>query len=144
VAKYPVCAVDELPPGHRTITEVRGLSVGVFNVDGRFYALLNRCPHQSAPLCRGIQTDYMHASEPYRYERERPGEIIQCPWHGWEFDLTTGRSVFNPHRVRVKSYQVSVEGVGGSSPMEKAPEDPAVDTFPVTVEKQVVMIHIGG
>ncbi len=55
-----------------------------------------------------------------------------CPWHGWEFDIPTGRSVLNPHRVRVRTYEVRVE----------AGEDPSVETFEVTVEKDWVVVHL--
>jgi 3-phenylpropionate/trans-cinnamate dioxygenase ferredoxin subunit len=49
------------------------------------------------------------ASEPGRVEFERDGEILRCPWHGWEFDLRTGRSVVDPDGVRVRSYDVVVD-----------------------------------
>ena len=130
--RYVVCGLDELPPGHRKIVEVGQRSIGVFNVDGQLYALRNRCPHKGAPLCQGVLTDLVTSPEVYRYEIEREGRILRCPWHGWEFDLTTGRSVFNPHRVRVKSYEVMVE----------AEEDPAIETFPVAVEREFVVLYV--
>jgi 3-phenylpropionate/trans-cinnamate dioxygenase ferredoxin subunit len=49
------------------------------------------------------------AEKPYQPVLQREGEILRCPWHGWEFDLTTGRSVFMPAEVRVKSYPVEVQ-----------------------------------
>ena len=48
-------------------------------------------------------------SKPGEYIWAREGEILRCPWHGWEFDITTGRSIFNPHRMRVRTYEVTVE-----------------------------------
>jgi 3-phenylpropionate/trans-cinnamate dioxygenase ferredoxin subunit len=131
VTAYPVCLRSELPPGERRIIDADGISIGVFNVGGRYYALHNRCPHKAAPLCLGVQKGLITGPEPYRYEVTREGEIISCPWHGWEFDLTSGRSVFNPHRVRVKNYRVTVE------------EDPTVQTFPVTVEADYIVVHTG-
>jgi 3-phenylpropionate/trans-cinnamate dioxygenase ferredoxin subunit len=136
VRRIPVCRVGELPPGNRRIVEDGRLSVGVFNVGGSFFALLNRCPHKAAPLCVGRVTGLVTASEPYDFQVEREGEILKCPWHGWEFDITNGRSVFNPHRVRVKAYDVTVE------PPEDEPEDPSVPTFPVSVERGVVVLHL--
>jgi len=62
----------------------------------------------------------------------REGEILRCPWHGWEFDITSGRSIFNPHRVRVRIYEVTVE----------PDEDPAVEIYPVTVEDGVIVLHV--
>ena len=100
MATHVVARVGELPPGGRKIVKLGKRSIGVFNVRGSFFALRNVCPHQGAPLCLGKITGTMAASEPGEYSRERDGEIIVCPWHAWEFDLTTGRSVFNPHQRR--------------------------------------------
>ena len=47
-----------------------------------------------------------------RLQLTREGEIVRCPWHGWEFDITNGRSVFNPHRLRVRSYPVTIGSSG--------------------------------
>ena len=69
--------------------------------------------------------------KPGEYAWAREGEILRCPWHGWEFDITTGRSVFNPHKTRVKTYEVTVEA-----------DDEAVETFPVTVESGLVILHV--
>ena len=129
--RHVVCHVDELLPGQRKIVDVDGRSIGVFNVNGRFYALLSRCPHKAAPLCLGVLKGLVTGPEPYRYEIEREGEILRCPWHGWEFDITNGRSIFNPHRVRAKSYDVAVEA---------AEEDPSVETFPVAIERRVIVL----
>jgi len=82
-------------------------------------------------LCLGRITGMTLPSQPGEYLWGRDGEILRCPWHGWEFDLTTGRSIFNPHRVRVKAYDVTVE-----------PEDPSVETFPVSVEQGLLVLHV--
>ena len=131
--RHVVCRASELGPGERRIVEVDGLSIGVFNVKGSYYALYNRCPHRGAPVCQGKLIDFFTADEPYRIRVEREGEILRCPWHAWEFDVTNGRSVFNPHRVRVRSYEVSVEE-----------PDPSLPTFPVTVEDRMVVLHLPG
>jgi nitrite reductase/ring-hydroxylating ferredoxin subunit len=133
---HVVCRAEELPPGHRRIVQVNGLSIGVFNVKGTYYALLNRCPHRSAPLCQGRITYGVVGNHRGEYETVREGEILRCPWHGWEFDITTGRSWFNPHRVRVKSYGVVVER-GAELPDHVA-------TFPVRVEDELVVLLLGG
>lgn len=133
---HPVARVSELPPGARKIVEIDGRSIGVFNVDGRFYALRNACPHQGAPLCLGSLDGTYTSARPGEFVREREGEVLTCPWHGWEFDVTTGRSLFNPHRMRVRSYEVSVAETGPDA------ADPAVPTFPVTVDDGVVLLHV--
>ena len=123
----------DLQPGQRKIVDIDGLSIGVFNVNGRFHALLNRCPHMGGPLCAGLIRGLVVGPEPYKYEIEREGEILRCPWHGWEFDITNGRAVFNPHRMRTKSYNVTVE---------ESADDLSVDTFRVSVERRMVVVHL--
>ena len=135
MATHPVARVSELRPGQRKIVEVEGRSIGVFNVHGRYYALRNVCPHQGAPLCRGAIKGAAAPSAPGEYIWEREGEILRCPWHGWEFDITTGRSIFNPHRTRVRSYEVSVS-------RGEAADDPGVETFEMSVEDGIVLLHL--
>ena len=137
---HVVGTVAELPPGERRIVALEGRSIGVFNVKGSFYALRNACPHQSGPLCLGQIKGLLTARDQKQLELSREGEIIRCPWHGWEFDITNGRSVFNPHRLRVRSYEVTVE------PEEEAASstegDPSIETYPVTVERGRVVVHV--
>src|SRR5262245_12154025 len=108
--RVDVGAVHELPPGSATVVTAGGRRVGVFNVKGRYYALLDRCPHAGAPLCSGKVTGMPVASAPGRpREWIRDGEILRCPWHGWEFVISTGETVTRP-AVRVKTFAVHVEG----------------------------------
>jgi 3-phenylpropionate/trans-cinnamate dioxygenase ferredoxin subunit len=103
---YRVCSTEELAPGGRLLTEVRDHELAVFNVEGNFYALHNRCPHQGAPLCVGAITGVLQARGPgHDFEWRRDGELIRCPWHGWEFEIATGRSITDP-QVRAKTYPV--------------------------------------
>jgi 3-phenylpropionate/trans-cinnamate dioxygenase ferredoxin subunit len=131
MGRHVVGRISELPPGERKIVEVEGRSIGVFNVHGQFYALRNRCPHQAAPLCLGAIKGMPLPGKPGEYIWAREGEILRCPWHGWEFDITTGRSIFNPHRTRVKTYEVTVE-----------PEDESVETYAVSVEDGLIVLHV--
>jgi nitrite reductase/ring-hydroxylating ferredoxin subunit len=109
MARYVVGTVSDIPVGGRKIVEIGGRSVGVFNVNGEYFAVLNRCPHQGGSLCSGRQSGLVTAERPGEYTHSRTGEIIRCPWHGWEFDLRTGQSWFDPRAVRVRRYDVSVE-----------------------------------
>lgn len=129
---------DEIPPGSRKIIQVGRKSIGVFNLAGEFYALLNVCPHQFAPLCQGTLCGYSPPSPVGEFRFEREGEILRCPWHGWEFDIKTGRSVFNPHAVRTGTFPVHV------APGEAfAEEERPVETFPVRTEKDGLYLEIG-
>jgi nitrite reductase (NADH) small subunit len=91
---WEVGKVDDLPPGSRRIVEIQGQSIGVFNVNGSFVAVLNVCPHELGPVCLGRVGGTTLPSVPGEYRWGREGEILACPWHGWEFDLLTGAPLF--------------------------------------------------
>jgi len=131
MAEHVVARVAEIPPGSRKVVEVAGRSIGVFNVDGTFFALRNRCPHQGGPLCRGFLMSAVSADAPGEYVHHADGAIVRCPWHGWEFDVRTGRSWFDPQRTRVATYDVRVR------------EQAEVETYPVSVRDEVVVVEIG-
>lgn len=105
--RWPVCGVEELPPGVRRFVEVKGRSVGVFNVGGEFVAVLNLCPHELAPVCLGRVGGTTLPSAPGEWRWGREGEILACPWHGWEFDLRTGRSLPDS-TIRLRRYPVEI------------------------------------
>ena len=139
---HRVCRVEELPPGERIIVQIGANSVGVFNIDGEFFALKNLCPHQMAPLCLGRIGGTNLLSPVGEYVHGHEGEIIRCPWHRWEFNIKTGRSVFNPHRVRVKSYEVAVQSDDGQTHIIGEDEDdPAVETYSTEIKQGFVVVY---
>jgi 3-phenylpropionate/trans-cinnamate dioxygenase ferredoxin subunit len=76
-------------------------------------------------------------SNPGAYRYERRGEIVRCPWHGWEFDLRSGQSWFDPVHTRVRSYEVRVE------PGAAVARGPYVaETYRVSVEDQYVVVEV--
>ena len=139
MGKHVVAAVGEIPPGGRKLVRVNGRDVGVFNIGGEFFGLLNRCPHQGGSLCQGTLIGLVEAPEPGQYRYSRPGEILRCPWHGWEFDVRTGQSWCEPARIRAMRYEVEVEA---GSELVKGPY--VAETFPVTVEEQYVVVEVPG
>lgn len=84
---------EDILAGSGFVAEVNGKSVAVFNVEGSYYAIDNTCLHRGGPLGEG----------------ELEGEVVTCPWHGWEYNVKTGACINNPS-VCVKSYPVLVEG----------------------------------
>ncbi|TVY08383.1 Rieske (2Fe-2S) protein [Paenibacillus cremeus] len=135
MGKCMVCPVRELPPGGRKIVSIEGRSIGVFNIRGQFYAIRNRCPHQGAQLCVGHIQGIMLPSDPGEYLYGRDGEIVRCPWHGWEFDITNGKSVFDPFKCLVKTYEVEV--------VDRPEEDsPSVETYQVTEEAGWIVVTV--
>lgn len=88
-----VATKDEIPQGEGKVVEVDGERVALFNVEGEFYAIDNTCVHQGGPLGEG-------------YLEEK---VVTCPWHGWQYDVTSGVSPLNP-AARVAAYSVRVDG----------------------------------
>lgn len=152
VAKHVVATVDEIPPGERKIVEVAGRSVGVFNIDGEFFALRNQCPHQGGPLCQGPLSGLAKAQTPDELTYIRRGEILRCPWHQWEFDVKTGQSWVDPAKIRVKSYEAKTESGStllsdsdtskqlAEAGMEKGPY--VAETYDVSVESEYIVLSV--
>ncbi|HEY7196240.1 MAG TPA: Rieske 2Fe-2S domain-containing protein [Gaiellaceae bacterium] len=100
---------DELPEGVARAVDAFGTTIAVFNVGGRLFALENRCAHHGGPLCFGRVTAALLASEPYSYRLDPDRPVVVCPWHGWEYELATGRTMFDP-AVFVRAFDVRLEG----------------------------------
>ena len=109
MARHVIAPVDELPPGTRKFLTIDERPIAIFNIKGEFFGLLNRCPHQGAALCEGPLIGLAQSSDPGEIEYTRLGEILRCPWHGWEFDIRTGQSYCDPKKFRTRAYPVNVE-----------------------------------
>ncbi|MCA1495008.1 Rieske (2Fe-2S) protein [Ensifer sp. NBAIM29] len=140
--RYVVGAVSDIPPGSSTVVypdKVKS-GIGVFNVGGEFYALKNTCPHMGGPLCKGRVrgTTEADVSDENRVAMHwvRDGEIVACPWHHWEFDIKTGRTLFES-RQKVRSYPVTVEPPEVLERLKAGAE-----TVPVSVEGATVVLEI--
>jgi 3-phenylpropionate/trans-cinnamate dioxygenase ferredoxin subunit len=107
--RYVVARAAELPPSARTVVTVNDHEIGIFNLDGSYYALLNYCPHRAGPLCHGRVRPLIQPGEVGEVSYVREGEILKCPWHQWEFDIRTGQALYDP-RLRVRTYEVRQEG----------------------------------
>lgn len=150
MSDYVVCRVGDLPPGGKKLIEVQGREIGVFNVAGEFYALRNYCPHRGAPLCKGRITGVMNGPEPGTYELERDGEVIRCPWHGYEFDITTGEFIIDSEKIRSITYDVSIEPPENLETLDIedliecdfGETDVEVETYDVTVDDNLVVVHV--
>ncbi len=108
-AEYDVTHVEDLPEGTHKVFQVGGREIGVFNVGGRYYALPNSCLHQNGPLCKGSVSGTIESSAAGGWKPvwAREGEIVICPWHTMEFDITTGRCLAEPRR-RISTYPVTI------------------------------------
>jgi nitrite reductase/ring-hydroxylating ferredoxin subunit len=136
MARHVVARASEIPPGARKLVRLNGRGVVVFNVKGEFFALSDQCPHKGASLSGGKMTGLVESGGPGDYTYTRAGEIVRCPWHGWEFDVRTGRSYCDPRRMRLMQFNVTVE------PGAKVVEGPYVaETFRVAVEDDYVVVE---
>jgi nitrite reductase (NADH) small subunit len=88
-----VARVEDIPPGTGRTIEVHGVWIALFNVQGSFYAIDNTCPHAGGPLGEG------HLN----------GCVVECPWHGWRFNVQTGERPENP-AISVARCPVRIEG----------------------------------
>ncbi len=136
MSKHVVAPVSEIPPGGRRVVEAAGKRIVVFNLDGAFFALLDRCPHQGSALSGGILCGLTQSDEPGQYHFSRAGEFVRCPWHQWEFDIRTGKSWFDPRRTKVRPFPAEVaEG----TTLVEGPY--TAETFPVRVEEAYVVVE---
>ncbi|MDQ0218145.1 Rieske (2Fe-2S) protein [Peribacillus cavernae] len=107
--KYDAAEVGEIETGKCKIFNINGRSIGVYYNGENYFAIRNVCPHQQAELCKGKISGTTLASKPHEYIYGKDGEILICPWHGWEFEIKTGQSLVDPDRYKVKVYDVSIE-----------------------------------
>jgi len=84
---------SEIAPGQIREFQLDGHTVAIANLGGTFYAIDNTCLHRGGPLGQGVLD----------------GQKVTCPWHGWQFDVTSGKAVLNP-AVGVACYRIEVHG----------------------------------
>ena len=106
--------------------EIAGHRIGLYRVFGSFHALANRCPHRGAPLCTGMVATPLDAAEDEIALGPR-ASVVRCPWHKWEFDIATGRSLADDG-LRVRRYAVRVE----EEQVVVTLDQPEPDATPVT------------
>lgn len=93
MTQYRAAAVADVPPGTGRELIIEGKVVALYHVDGVFYAIDGVCPHAGGPLGQGMLRR----------------NIVTCPWHGWQFDVTTGRHCLTNH-IRAAKYDVEIRG----------------------------------
>jgi nitrite reductase (NADH) small subunit len=117
-----IAPVRDFVPGSRLRLLIGDLAIAVFNIDGNFWAIRDRCPHQFAPLSSGrLQgTVVCSAQTNWQLEWVNEGEVLVCPGHGMEFDIRTGRA-YGHRNVRLTTYEVRVENDEVSVVLPRSP-----------------------
>jgi nitrite reductase/ring-hydroxylating ferredoxin subunit len=99
-------------PGSRLVTEVRGMEVAVFNVDGEHYAVANHCVHEGGPLCEGpVNENIKSANEQNFFDIDEEQKVVHCPWHNWIFEINDGNCV-NDSRYSVPTFATVLKDGG--------------------------------
>ena len=102
---------DEFPIGEFRILTVGRREIGVLRrADGRVNAMRNRCPHTGAEMCKLPPTGTFAPGPPGTLEWGREGEIVRCPWHGFEFEVETGKRPYSDSQMRLRIYPARIEG----------------------------------
>lgn len=89
-----VAATNDLQPGEMTCVTVEGLPIALANVGGVIYAFSDVCRHEGGPLSAGVLIE----------------DTVTCPWHGWTYNIRTGKSIVPPIGLRIPTYPVQIEG----------------------------------
>ena len=144
-----IAALDDIPLRGARVLKTAAGCVAVFRpTENEAYALSDRCPHKGGPLCEGRTAGFMKCDRPGApYEYLRKGEIVRCPWHGWEYDLKSGQSWVDPASVRVRSYDVGIEStepadieIDPDTGYAKGPF--LAETYPVSIDKLNVVLDL--
>lgn len=108
--EYLVAALADFPPNTHRVVKVGRREIGIFNIDGTFYALPNLCTHQLGPLCQGRVSGTLISNRETEWKLQWgfDREIVTCPWHGMEYHIKTGTCLAFPE-IRLRSYEVWVE-----------------------------------
>jgi len=91
----PIASTNDIPPGEMTVVDVNGTEIAIANIDGEYCAFTNSCTHRGGPLGEGLLL---------------PGGIVECPFHGGQFNARTGAVVQGPPTEPVRTYAVEVVG----------------------------------
>jgi len=89
-----VASANEIPPGEMTIVEIDGTEIAIANINGEFHAFQNECTHRGGPLGEGMLF----------------GDVVECPFHGGQFNVKTGDVVNAPPSEPIATYAVQVDG----------------------------------
>jgi nitrite reductase/ring-hydroxylating ferredoxin subunit len=88
----PVARAEDIPPGTLLAVEVDEQAIAIANVGGEFFATQGHCLHLKGPLGHG----------------GLEGTVLSCPWHGWQYDVQTGKNEFD-HAIQLQTFEVRVE-----------------------------------
>ena len=119
--RITIGSVDEFPAGQMKLISANGREIGVIRLhSGELRAVMNRCPHKGAPICRGIVGGVWDSTGPGELMLDKNRSTLVCPWHGFEFDLETGKEVCWRRPASLRMYRVEESAAKSCSRCERA------------------------
>jgi 3-phenylpropionate/trans-cinnamate dioxygenase ferredoxin subunit len=135
MTRHVVAKVGDVPDGGKLRVSAGKRAFCLVNLGGEYFALADRCPHESGSLAAGRISGVVTSDGPGDYRLCRRGEMVKCPWHGWEFDIRTGQSWSDPTATRARPF--AAEAIAG----EELVRGPYVaETFPVEVDGTYIIV----
>jgi len=105
---FDVGVLDDFADRKVTLVRAGRREIGIVRWNDRVYAISNICTHQRGPLCRGTLGGRLTSGRPGTMEIDDDVPVLACPWHGWEFDVRSGRALWD-EQYAVRTYRVVVE-----------------------------------
>lgn len=142
--RFIVGPAGSLASGTSRSVVLDGRAIAIFKVGARLYALRDVCPHQGAPLSAGLVVSRLNANLPGCYEMDANHPQVRCPRHGWEYDLETGRSWYDPEHDRVRAYSAYAES-GAVLVAEGAAAVAGAylaETVPISIEEDYIVVTL--
>ncbi|MBZ9706750.1 Rieske (2Fe-2S) protein [Mesorhizobium sp. B2-1-8] len=103
------CKVAEVTTERPKIVTFGRISVGIFELHDGYAALLNICPHRAGQLCEGPVCGTTRQTNKTEFVYERAGELVRCAWHGWEFEIRSGKCLVDD-RLKARTFPVHRDG----------------------------------
>ena len=105
--RFNIGSSRDFAVGELKLVEVNKREIGVVRLqDHELRAVMNRCPHKGAPICRGIIGGVWGSTGPGNITLDKSRDVLVCPWHGFAFDLDTGEEVFWKRASRLRMYPI--------------------------------------
>lgn len=137
MARFVIGSVDSFPAGVQRRVVVNHRPLAIFNVEGRFFALKDACPHQGAALSDGVVRRALSADRPGAYRFAQEHCFVRCPRHGWEYSLESGESGSDVDRDRVRAFHAMVQ-----SGEQLAAGPYVAETIKVSIEDEYVVVEM--
>lgn len=137
MSRHVVADVDSFSEREIRAVDVDGKGVVLLRLGEEFFALADRCPHGGAKLSGGRISNTVESDGPGEYRVCRQGEMLKCPWHGWEYDIRTGQSWSDPKSTRTRSFAA---GTIDGAELVKGPY--IAETISVEVEGNYVVVDL--